>query len=308
MDKADLQSLRASVRAMLEQPAEGLLARLDELGWSELTTQEPEASVTVLFEEHGRLLGRAAILDHVVIGQLGDDVPRPLGGVMHSWRGAPAENGRATGVLTAPLDPTRSVLLPSPDGEHVCTVDGAVVDVRAVDTLDAADSWSLASAPIDALVHHDDVPWAPVEALARRALAAELVGLAEKMLDLAIVYTGQRVQYGRAIASFQTVRHRFAEAYAEIAGARALLEASFRTDDVRAARAAKAFAGIAAETTARHAVQTFGAIGSTQEHELHHYVARATAIDALLGSHRATTRAFGEALLAGQKAPLLVDL
>jgi len=48
-------------------------------------------------------------------------------------------------------------------------------------------------------------------ALAALALAAEQLGSAQQCLDLTLAYTGERVQFGRTIASFQAIKHRCAQ-------------------------------------------------------------------------------------------------
>ena len=71
---------------------------------------------------------------------------------------------------------------------------------------------------------------------------------------------------------------------------------------------AKAAAGKAALTAARHCQQVLGGIGFTAEHDLHHHVKRVLVLDGLLGSSRELTRKAGAGLRARGSAPRLVNL
>src|SRR6185437_15646271 len=103
-------------------------------------------------------------------------------------------------------------------------------------------------------------------AVGRRALGWWLVGTSRAMLALARQHALDRVQFGRPVASFQAIRHRMAETLVAIEGAEATLGAA--TDDF-GSLLAKAAAGQAALTAAKHCQQVLGGIGFTAEHELH---------------------------------------
>jgi alkylation response protein AidB-like acyl-CoA dehydrogenase len=90
-----------------------------------------------------------------------------------------------------------------------------------------------------------------------------------------------------------------------IEGAEATLRAG--TDDL-SSLLAKAAAGQAALTAARHCQQVLGGIGFTAEHELHRHVRRAIVLDGLLGSSRELTREAGAELRRQGSAPRLVAL
>jgi alkylation response protein AidB-like acyl-CoA dehydrogenase len=107
------------------------------------------------------------------------------------------------------------------------------------------------------------------------AITAEGLGAASAALDLAIAYALDREQYGRKIGSFQALRHLLAEqhvlretAWAAVLYAAAALEE--QTDDARAAAAiAKAHGATASKAIVEGALQVFGGIGFTREHDLH---------------------------------------
>jgi len=150
-----------------------------------------------------------------------------------------------------------------------------------------------------------------VLAAGRRALGWWLTGLGRAMLGLARSHALDRVQFGRPIASFQAVRHRLAETQVALDGAEATLLAA--ADEAGGADGigsmlAKAAAGHAALTAARHCQQVLGGIGFTAEHGLHRHVRRALVLDGLLGSARELTREAGLLLRREGCAPRLADL
>jgi hypothetical protein len=142
-------------------------------------------------------------------------------------------------------------------------------------------------------------------AAGRRALGWWLVGSSRAMLALARDHALSRTQFGKPVASFQAIRHRLAETLVAIEGAEATLHAA--TDDFTSLLA-KAAAGQAALTAAKHCQQVLGGIGFTNEHELHRHVKRVLVLDGLLGSARELTREAGATLRAHGSAPRLVQL
>jgi hypothetical protein len=142
-------------------------------------------------------------------------------------------------------------------------------------------------------------------AAGRRALGWWLAGTARAMLSLARQHAVDRVQFGRKIATFQAVRHRLAETLVAIEGAEATLAAA---GDDFGCLLAKAAAGKAALTAARHCQQVLGGIGFTAEHELHSHVERVLVLDGLLGSARELTAQAGALVRANGSAPRLADL
>jgi hypothetical protein len=145
-------------------------------------------------------------------------------------------------------------------------------------------------------------------AAGRRAVGWWLVGTSRAMLALARQHALDRIQFGRPIASFQAVRHRLAETLVAIEGAEATLQAATDDTDDLACLLAKAAAGQAALTTARHCQQVLGGIGFTAEHQLHRHVKRSLVLDGLLGSSRELIREAGATLRARGFAPRLAQL
>jgi hypothetical protein len=158
--------------------------------------------------------------------------------------------------------------------------------------------------PIHRVAQGDQVPLAA----GRQALGWWLVGAGRAMLSLARQHALDRSQFGRPVASFQAIRHRLAETLVAIEGAEATLVAAAAEPDDLSFLLAKAAAGQAALTGARHCQQVLGGIGFTAEHELHRHVKRALVLDAVLGSSRELTREAGKALRARGFAPRLTQL
>jgi alkylation response protein AidB-like acyl-CoA dehydrogenase len=126
--------------------------------------------------------------------------------------------------------------------------------------------------------------------------AVDALAAADRAFCLARDYAVDRTQFGRSVASFQSVKHKLVDMYAELETATsavlaAVAAAADGTDDWRfAASAAKVRAGDAAMFVLREAVQVHGGIGFTWEHEVSHHFRRVTTARALYGTpaaHRA---------------------
>lgn len=154
--------------------------------------------------------------------------------------------------------------------------------------------------------------WLPSSALAagRQALGWWLVGTGRAMLSLARRHALDRVQFGRHVSSFQAIRHRLAETLVAIEGAEATLRVAAQVGDHDglASLLAKAAAGQAALTAARHCQQVLAGIGFTAEHPLHHHVKRSLILEGLLGNTRELTREAGKVLADNGFAPRLAQL
>jgi alkylation response protein AidB-like acyl-CoA dehydrogenase len=121
------------------------------------------------------------------------------------------------------------------------------------------------------------------------ATAAQLVGAGQAMLDMAVEYAKQRSQFGRAIGSYQAIKHKLADVHIAVELARplvygaALSLADDSEDTARDVSAAKVAAADAALLAARSALQTHGAIGFTQEHDLSLWLLRVQALRSAWG-------------------------
>ncbi|GLE51334.1 acyl-CoA dehydrogenase family protein [Mycobacterium montefiorense] len=268
-DSEELQLLADSIRtAMGTTSGARLDTALTDLGWHDMLDEIPHFAIPLVFRLLGETGAHAPVLNDVVL--------------------------RAAGKTPGGVTP-----LPFAGGSWVV--------------------WKREDAPSSAI--DDQLPIHPVAegdsaseaglAAGRRALGWWLVGAGRAMLTLARQHALDRVQFGRHISSFQAIRHRLAETLVAIEGAEATLHAagtaSDDPDDL-ASLLAKAAAGQAALTAARHCQQVLGGIGFTAEHQLHCHVKRSLILDSLLGSARELTGQAGAALRANGSAPRLVQL
>ncbi|MFD0258997.1 acyl-CoA dehydrogenase family protein [Kitasatospora indigofera] len=210
----------------------------------------------------------------------------------------------AAGLLIVPAD--------GPDGPGLYAVDAADVTVTVRGSLDLTRPLAdlrLAAAPGRLLVGPDQAEAVLWEALLTGAglLASEQLGLAEWCLATTVAYLRERRQFGRVVGSFQALKHRLADLWLDIAGARAAARAAadaLATGSADAAvlvAVAASHCGAVAVRAAEEAVQLHGGIGMTWEHPVHLYLKRAKADQLALGTpgrHRASL-----ATLAALPAP-----
>jgi alkylation response protein AidB-like acyl-CoA dehydrogenase len=129
-------------------------------------------------------------------------------------------------------------------------------------------------------------------ARAYTALAAELAGVAQRAMEMAVEYAKDRKQFGRPIGAYQAVSHACAQMLLETEGARsASYYAGWASDNEPesaglAGSVAKAFASDAAWRVTASALQVHGGIGFTWEHDLHLWLKRARCGAAYFGDSR----------------------
>jgi alkylation response protein AidB-like acyl-CoA dehydrogenase len=116
------------------------------------------------------------------------------------------------------------------------------------------------------------------------ATAAQLVGAAEALLDATVDYAKQRTQFGRVIGSYQAIKHKLADVHIAIELARPLVYGAALSLEPRDVSAAKVAAGEGGLLAARTALQTHGAIGFTQEHDLSLWLLRVQALRSAWGT------------------------
>jgi alkylation response protein AidB-like acyl-CoA dehydrogenase len=137
------------------------------------------------------------------------------------------------------------------------------------------------------------------------ATAAFLVGLSERMIDVAAEYARQREQYGKPIGAYQAVKHLLADALQKVEFAKpAVYRAawSISVDEPTRARdvsMAKAFASDAAYRASRSSMQVHGAIGYTWEADLQLWMKKAWALQRAWGDATFHRRRVAESVLGG---------
>ncbi len=320
------------VRAAFDAPAARTprWATLAELGVTGVTVPEVHGGLALglvdlvpLVEEAGRValpepLGTTTGIAAPLLADLdasGGGDPR-----IGPWLDAIAD-----GALTAAVaDPRRPggpvagadgadlllVVADGPHGRELHGVDGTSVSVDPVPSLDptrrlGAPVWTPSPATLlvpgggarDLLTTTED--------RAAVVTGAELLGLADTMVDLTAAYAKDRHQFGKPIGSFQAVKHLLAGAQVLLEFARPVVYGaawsldSGDPDASRAASVAKAYASDAAVEAARVSLQVHGAIGYTWECDLHLFLKRTWALAEAWGSaddHRARLL---DSLLAG---------
>jgi alkylation response protein AidB-like acyl-CoA dehydrogenase len=210
--------------------------------------------------------------------------------------------GDAATVGTAALD--GSPYVPHAHVASLVLVPGGVIrtsgaDLTAVDAIDGGRRLFTIDGEVE--------PFEYDEALAfdRGALgaAAYLVGLSERMIDVAAEYARQREQYGRPIGVNQAVKHLLADALLKVEFAKpAVYRAAWsvavgeptRSRDVSMA---KAFASDAAYRSSRSAMQVHGAIGYTWEADLQLWMKKAWALQRAWGDATFHRRRVADAVL-----------
>ena len=196
------------------------------------------------------------------------------------------------------------------DGPHVVE-DLAALDVLLVlkaDGVEKLDPKALKSegveAPLDPLVQIHRVAELPAgERIGDAALsatlrrdgavlaAAQMLGIAETSLEQANEYAKKREQFGRAIGSFQSIKHMLADMFTRQEVARAAVYAAGATIDdpevgspERAASTAKVTCGDAAMKNARASIQIHGGMGYTWEVPAHYYLKRTWLLESGFGT------------------------
>jgi len=125
---------------------------------------------------------------------------------------------------------------------------------------------------------------------AEAALSAELVGVGQRVMEMAVEYAKDRKQFDRPIGSYQAVSHRCAEMLLWVESARSAAYYAGWASDFEpesaaiAASVAKAYAADAGWKVTASALQVHGGIGFTWEHDLHFFLKRARTDGHLFGS------------------------
>jgi alkylation response protein AidB-like acyl-CoA dehydrogenase len=192
------------------------------------------------------------------------------------------------------------------DGHELRLVDTAALALepirRPLDPLSPV--WRLtASAPDSAAVLATGSDATHLQRLGTVLIAAQLLGVSLGAVDLATVYAGERVQFGRPIGSFQAVKHLLADmltkaevARAAVYAAACALDGASADDPGRATATAKVTAGDAALLCAKSGIQVHGGMGFTWEVDAQRYWKRAVVLDATFGSADHHARALADGL------------
>jgi alkylation response protein AidB-like acyl-CoA dehydrogenase len=216
--------------------------------------------------------------------------------------------GDETAVVVVPESPL-TAWADTADVVIAIAADGVRVAKRTECTLAVHHSVDGARRLFAVTLPADAAPARPVAEAARAfrrgvlGTAAQLLGLADRMLAMTVDYAREREQFGVKIGTFQAVKHHLANARIRLEFARPLVyraAASLSVGDRDAGvhtSMAKVQAGDAARAAARAALQCHGAIGYTTEYDLHLFMKRAWALDAAWGDATWHRRNVGRAVL-----------
>jgi alkylation response protein AidB-like acyl-CoA dehydrogenase len=302
----------------------------EELGGAGATARE----AAVVMEEIGRAVApvpylSSAVLATVALLHAGDTdtvkqlaagsltaalaVPLPSapdGAVIGLIAGGNGVSGRVTSVAGAVEADVLVVPVAGSDGLELHTVarDDAGVEVSPILSLDmtrplanlefsGAASSRVGSAVADAAI-------AAALQTGAALLASEQLGIAQWCFETTLAYAKERKQFGRAIGSYQAIKHRLADLWIEVnsasAAARYAADTCARGDEdaAIAAAVAQAYCSGAAVHAAEECVQLHGGLGMTWEYPAHLYLKRA----------KSDQLAFGTAYRHRSRLAELVDL
>ena len=328
----DQRTIKATARELLasRSPFERVRAaaeegRYDDALWRELCALGwPGIAVA---EEHGGQ-GLGAVELAVLLEELGyacAAVPL-LGSALAALaleRAGDAEQrarwlpGLASGELRGALGGVRDLIADAPGADVIVLAEGgaprvvarADADFEPADAIDPTRRYGRVSG--DGPVLGGDVEGALGRAGA--AVAAELVGVCQRALDMTVAYVGERKQFGVPVGSFQAVAHRCAEMLLHTEGARSAAYFAAWAADAAPERLADACglacgaARAAGVAVTGSALQAHGGIGFTWEADVHWLFKRAQMDAAMLGSapaHRARlARALATYASAGSAMP-----
>jgi alkylation response protein AidB-like acyl-CoA dehydrogenase len=312
----------AKVRELAESRSydDGLWKQISELGWPGIAIPEEDGGqglgmveLAVLLEQNGYACAPSPLLGSagagLVISEAGSDeqraewLPRLASGDATGAFGGISGDGEST--LFCDL-PTADVVV-SFDGEGARLAPASDVSFEPVEAIDATRPYGLASEAAGERLPGD------VDAGRDRlavAIAAELTGIAQRTLEMAVTYAREREQFGRPIGAYQAVGHRCAAMLLATEESRSLTYYAAWAADAEpeslplAAAMAAARAGDAGWEVPASALQVLGGIGFTWEHDLQFWLKRGRVAGRMLGTPREHRERVAELAGLGSSAPV----
>ena len=249
---------------------------LAELGWLGVSVAEDEGGVGLTFVEEAILLEELGYA--LYPGPYLATVGFALASLSPEDRGAVAAGTVKWSAEVNGLTPWLGSV------DKVVDMDGSAQDARG-EELPTVDP----SRPVGRLERTNGTPLPGSRDIprARTAMAAEAVGVAQRVLELGVEHATTRKQFGKPIGVYQAVSHQLANTYADVELARSLVYWAawcVAEEDEQApvaAAAAKAFAAEAAVAACERSIQVHGGTGFTWEHPLHRFYKRALWLEGL---------------------------
>ncbi|MDQ2677757.1 MAG: acyl-CoA dehydrogenase [Actinomycetota bacterium] len=275
---------------------------LDDLTWWDLLPglddDEAAGAVFATLRAQGRRLADTPAVGGLLAQPFLDATDRAPGSCVAAVPRPSPGGGRRWVVLG---DVGQRALLFDEPGRGVFVVDA---DAVARTTIPVAGHLSIAEVEVDlegrtpALTDDEAAPLRGRSTfLGRLGLAAEILGAAEQVVANATEYAGLREQFGRPIGTFQALRHVLAWGTTDCVAIDAMVRRGVELRHDPPARfdaAVKALAGRNGRRACDRALQAFGGIGFTAEHDHHHFHGRVLVLDALLGTSAELTHELGE--------------
>jgi len=203
------------------------------------------------------------------------------------------------------------------DTKAIVTIAGNTLVLLDAKAAQITHGMNMANEPRDTLSFAAAKPLAVGGTVEREALlargaavrAVQLAAAAARVLELTVEYAGQRKQFGKPIGGFQAIQHQLAAAASEVAAARVAAQQAYRAlasgkNVLLASAIAKSRANDAAGAVARMAHQVHGAIGYTQEYQLHRFTRRIQSWRGEFGASAYWNRRIGELVLADSRGTL----
>ena len=269
---------------------------VSELGWPGIFIAEEHGGqglgvleLVVLLEELGYVLAPMPFLSNAAAGLILQDAGA-------NDQLADIASGERLGTVGVAKDGRANLVPDAEDADVIVILDGTEATLvkrsdAKVDPIDAIDPTrryaSVSSYGGESL---GDVSRG--RDLIALAVAAELVGIGQRVLEMAVEYAKDRKQFDRPIGAYQAVAHACAEMLKQVEGARSLVyyagwAADAAPDEFSlAASMAKAYASDMGWNVTAAALQVHGGIGFTWEHDLHWFLKRAKTDGVLFGSAR----------------------
>ena len=260
---------------------------------------------------------RAALLGPVMAGEAAFAVPVvPEGTAVAVLSGNDTTVSGKLDVLGSPAGSVATVfaVVPLASAWGVVHIDGVSAKAEAIESWDLTRDISrleCSAAPLVARIDDSDGRAGTLlGSYLAVALAADSIGGADAIARKTVEYMKERVQFDRAVATFQALRHRAADLIGRITTQEALLEQAVQCidngspDAAMWARLAKAGASEAFAFVATDSIQLHGGVGHTWEYDPQIYIKRARLNEALLCNNRAlrdtSVRLLDEALDQGR--------